>query len=201
MLIGTLRNSKQLSVAIKHKFYHIPKHLVENPQDIKCVAVYQSKNLFNTNSGIRYYGKVIAFTETERHNIKEIPSDSDEIYIRFEIEEWKVLKNPPIADYLGNTCVFTTLFQLINSAKASELLIADYNEFCLYGFMKEHVLTQGYAIFNFYNLEVIYNGEGFNVLNNKRLVAKITNQRFLNGGVSAVKLVADLVYAQSETLT
>jgi len=190
VLVGTLRNTKQLSTAIKHNFYHIPKKLVSNPQKIKCVAIYQSKNLFKNNSGIKYYGKVTSYSETTRRKIKEIPSESDEIYIRFEIEEWKSLKHDVKADYLGDSCIFTTLFQLMNCEMASELLISDRDEFNLYEFMRETASSQLMAVFSFKENCVMYTGNFFEIFNKEKLILKIPEDRFLKGGVSVVKLIS-----------
>lgn len=56
---------------------------------IHWVAIYQSKNKFKNQAGIRYYGEVIYSEVVRRRSISEIPKNSDELYYRFWIKEWK----------------------------------------------------------------------------------------------------------------
>ena len=74
VLIGPLRNREQLQVCLDKNFYHIPMvNLPVRPEEIKNVALYQSRNFFGKNAGIRYYARVKSFEIVERTNITEIP--------------------------------------------------------------------------------------------------------------------------------
>ena len=42
-------------------------------------------------AGINYYGKIVDIKVVKRNKIKEIPSESEEDYYIFQIEEWKHL--------------------------------------------------------------------------------------------------------------
>lgn len=189
VLVGSLRNTKQLNIAIKHNFYHIPKYLVEDPGKIKCIAIYQSKNLFDIDSGIKYYGRVIGFSEVERYRIKEVPSKSDEFYVKFEIDSWRMLKTPIIADYIGDTCIFTSLFQLMQCKKSSELLLSGKSEFDLYMFMKKNAFTKQYECFRYMDKDVIYNNNVFEIYQDQKCILKISSEHFARKGVSAVKII------------
>ncbi len=131
VLLGSLRNKEQLDINLKNKFYHtklknvdLEKHL------IKTVAIGQSKNLFKEEAGVRYYGKVKDIKIVKRREIKEIPKESDELYIRFEIEEWKELKNPiQVEGFQVITILYTTDYLLKNVKTVSELCIKNKEEF------------------------------------------------------------------------
>ena len=59
VLVGSLRSKAQLDVALRHNFYHIPaSQFPESAFPIHYVAIYQSKNFFGPEAGIRYYGFV-----------------------------------------------------------------------------------------------------------------------------------------------
>ena len=190
VLVGTLRNPKQLALAISNRFYHIPCFLIPDPEKIKCVAIYQSKNLFGNNSGIKYYGRVASFKKIPRNQITEIPSTSTTEYIRFEIEEWKLMKQPKYADYIEDACIRTTLFQLINCRKTSELMLSDYNEYALYKFMIKNAFSPHVECFCFNGGEVIYNGTEFEFLMHGKCIYIITNSSFIKNGVSVAKVAA-----------
>lgn len=192
VLIGTLRNSKQLTSALNNNYYHIPKILVGHPEDVKCVGLYQSRNLFGENSGIRYYGKVKYYTELPRYKIKHIPSESDEMYVIFEIKQWKALKKPIKADYLGTPCVFTDLYRFMKSERASELTL-NFEEYRLYIFMKKLAFTKNSGCIPYKTGSTYYNGECFKIIKDSKTIYTITNERFYSNGVSAVKTITAML--------
>ena len=57
--------------------------------NIRFVALAQSKRQFAGEAGITYYGKIVDIKVVKRSVIREIPSDSEEDYYVFKIEEWK----------------------------------------------------------------------------------------------------------------
>jgi hypothetical protein len=57
VLVGSLRNKEQLSVNLKGNFYHTASSNINLAEhNIKYVALAQSKNSFQTDGGIKYYG-------------------------------------------------------------------------------------------------------------------------------------------------
>lgn len=134
VLLGSLRNKEQLDINLKNKFYHTKLKNVDLENHlIKTVAIGQSKNLFKEEAGVRYYGKVKDIKIVKRREIKEIPKESDELYIRFEIEEWKELKNPiQVEGFQVITILYTTDYLLKNAKTVSELCIKDKEEFRLW---------------------------------------------------------------------
>lgn len=134
VLIGGLSSVEQLEVNLKHKFYHIPYENVKaSGIQFKYVAIFQSKKKFKEEAGIRYYGKVKNWKIVKRKEIKEIPKNSEELYVRFEIEEWQELKNKISCKEFGVTkCMYTNMFLLENATYLPELCIKSKDEYRLY---------------------------------------------------------------------
>lgn len=131
VLIGDLRNKHQFDVCIDKKFYHIPvSRIKDNEFPIRYIAIYQSKNIFNSEAGIRYYGEVTKCEKVRRCDIKEIPSSKQDLYYRFEIKEWKSLSVP--IKIKERYAKFTNLFLLEHSTEVPELLIGTEEEYRLY---------------------------------------------------------------------
>ncbi|HZJ76128.1 MAG TPA: nuclease domain-containing protein, partial [Oscillospiraceae bacterium] len=134
VLLGSLSNREQLDINLENKFYHtklsnvdLEKHL------IKTVAIGQSKKLFGDEAGVKYYGRVKDIKIVKRNEIKEIPRESDELYIRFEIDEWKQLDNPiKVEGFQVITVLYTTDYLLKNAKTVSELCIKHEEEFRLW---------------------------------------------------------------------
>ena len=100
------------------------------------MALYQSGRLFGANSGIYYYGEVLQTGLVKRSDIKEIPKNSDELYYRFEIKEWKKLPKHIAQKEFGFVRAFTNLFLLEHSAEIPELWLRSEAEYRLYNELK-----------------------------------------------------------------
>lgn len=69
----------------------------------------QSKRRFVGDAGITYYGKVIDIKIVKRNTIKEIPSDSQEDYYVFKIDEWRKLhRKIEVKGYQVVRVIYTT---------------------------------------------------------------------------------------------
>ena len=133
VLIGTVKHKKQFYTAINNNFYHIPSFMVEDhPIPIQYVALYQSINIWGSESGIYYYGKVDSVQKVKRRDIKELPSNSDEEYYVFNIKSWKKLIRPiRITENSVYVCEFTSLFLLTHSSYTYQLFLDSKQEFTL----------------------------------------------------------------------
>lgn len=148
VLVGTLKDKEQYNINISNKFYHMPKkniNLVKN--NIKYIALYKSKNFFGEDSGITCYGKVKEINVLKRNEITEIPKASDELYCRFEIEEWVELPHKIISNGFSLRRSMYTAFYLLNNADTlEELCIKNKEEFRLWmelkRFAKEDVIAK-----------------------------------------------------------
>lgn len=148
VLIGILKNKEQYAININNKFYHMPKksvNLVKN--NIKYIALYKSKNIFGEDAGITCYGKVKEINVVQRKEIAEIPKASDELYCRFEIEEWVELPHKIISNGFSlRRSMYTTFYLLNNAYTLEELCIKNKEEFRLWmelkRFAKEDVMAK-----------------------------------------------------------
>ena len=133
VLVGDLRNKKQLEICIKDNFYHIPaSRLSSSSLPIHYVAIYQSKNIFGKNAGIVYYGEVMSCSRVKRREITEIPKASDAEYYRFDINEWKKLNKKIEAKEIANFPFLTNIFLLENCEAVPDLHIKTEEEYRLY---------------------------------------------------------------------
>lgn len=140
VLVGTLRNHAQLEVCIKNNFYHIPAaRLYPDEFPVRYVAIYQSNYKFGIDAGIRYFGEVEKCTLVPRYKIGEIPKNSDEMYYRFDIKEWRKLKTPILPREGDFVNLSTTLFLLENSREVPELLLRSESEHRLYTKIRERI--------------------------------------------------------------
>ena len=137
VLVGALRNKDQLEICLKHKFYHIPAaRIAESELPIHYVAIYQSIKYFGKDAGIRYYGEVTRYTLVKRYEIKEIEKNSDELYYRLEIKEWKRMNVPLVAKEVRGFPFFTNMFLLQHCLEVPDLKIKTAEEYRLYTELK-----------------------------------------------------------------
>lgn len=134
VLVGAVKNKEQFNIILKNRFYHIPyKRVSHNLSNLKYVALYQSKELFDDNSGIKYFGEINDWHIIKRRDIKEIPKSSDELYIKFEIKEWKQLINKiKPKEYGVRSHLYTNYKLLIQADCIPELCIKSKEEYRLY---------------------------------------------------------------------
>ena len=137
VLVGSLRDRKQLDIALEHHFYHIPvRQLSENDLPVRYVAIYQSRNIFGAEAGIRYYGEVTKVIPVRRNEITEIPKNSTEPYYRLEVKEWKQLDYVIEPKEFALVSRFTNLFLLEHSTEYPELFLRSEEEYRLYSELK-----------------------------------------------------------------
>lgn len=137
VMVGVVKDVKQLAANLTHRFYHIPKKSVaDNRFPIHTIALYQPIKAFGKEqSGIWYYGEVVTCETLKRKGITEIPSkrNSDEVYYKFMIREWLQLQKrikPKEIGPIVNT--YTNEYLLENSEFIPELYIKSEEEYRLY---------------------------------------------------------------------
>ncbi len=130
VLVGVVRNKEQLKVNLDKGFYHIPYDLVRKGFfNVDYVALYQPGNTFGDDSGIRYYGPVYDTEVLKRKDIREIPSESEKLYVRFRIREWQKRREPiKPAGYGVRTHIYTTLYLLMQAEELPELSLTSERE-------------------------------------------------------------------------
>lgn len=134
VLVGTVKNKEQLEANFKYNFYHIPKDKINLAKNnIKYVALYQSKTKFVDDSGILWYGKIKNIDIVKRNEIHELPKADDTLYYKFEIEEWYKLQNKiEISNHPIRNFIYTTMYLINNASSVTELFIKAKEEFRLF---------------------------------------------------------------------
>lgn len=136
VLVGALSKQSQLEAALEHGFYHTPLRNITDHKvltRLEFVALYQSIRLFGSDeSGISWYGRVRDWKVVPRSAITEIPSSrgaTDELYVKFEVEEWVKKKKAIIPAGHGiYRILYTTDYMLSRANEVSELRLETEEE-------------------------------------------------------------------------
>lgn len=136
VLVGVLHTQNQLDVNCAHKFYHIPARLLGcPPEDIKVVALYQSRRLFGQqDAGVQLYGEVTSCRQVPRGDITYIPTrHPGELYYLFQVDRWQI-RSPKIRSGGAAPGVYllTNRFLLEYSRYLPELYLASQQQLDLY---------------------------------------------------------------------
>ncbi|MCT4592792.1 MAG: restriction endonuclease-like protein [Anaeromicrobium sp.] len=127
VLVGVVKKKEQLKANMENNFYHIPANKINLTNGIKYVALYEPQK------GVKYYGKVENIEYIKRNQIKELPKESHEIYVKINLKRWQELKRRiGINKFAPNPIWYTSLFLLRNVEKADELCIKSKEEYRLY---------------------------------------------------------------------
>ncbi|MBL0385917.1 restriction endonuclease-like protein [Tumebacillus sp. ITR2] len=131
VLIGSLGDEEQWDVNREHRFYHMPlknlKKKLDALSNLQWIGVYFSKKFYKAEAGIHWIGRITEWNVVKRSDITERsfkPGNGEELYVRFEIEEWEQLQ-PPIEPYEKGvrTCLLTTDYLLNRATNLGELRI------------------------------------------------------------------------------
>lgn len=164
VLVGSLGSQAQLEDNLRRAYYYVPARTLPNADfPIRYIALYQSRNLFGEDAGIRYYGRVSRRKPVLRKQI-DFPlsrNNPEELYYAFRVEGWQTLPSPmEIRDEGVNGPKFTNLFLLEHSAQSFELFqIHSQGEFRLMAAIR-HALSQNggeYRIDDAHTLAVVDN--------------------------------------------
>lgn len=194
VLVGTTKGPKQLVVAMAHKFYHIPATRVSKDiLPVKYVAIYQSLSKFGKDAGVYYYGEVIKCSRLRRKRISELPKDSDTLYYRFDVKEWKKLERPIVANGKDIINLATTLPALLESQTVTELQLKNEKERKLYtvlsGFIKENADKV-----DFDDALITSEGENITIYKQGKSCFSFTKKDFLCDPVYVTEIVANMLY-------
>ena len=124
-LVGLVKSISQFDYCIdKNVYYTYKKTLTTNPEEIKYVALYQTKSSFGfERAGIFYYGKVKKVYYVKRSqihfNINEKKKDDD--CIAFSVTEWKTLDTPILPAGNSKVLLLTTEQKLKSASIYTDL--------------------------------------------------------------------------------
>ncbi len=207
VMVGVLRNRKQLDYNLMYGFYHIPEEWVpEYRLPIKYVALYQSPHLFDKGeTGIFRYGRVIRTELIPRREIENIPTiqDLSGLYYRFFVDKWCELQNPiRVSNLAPDVNVFTDEDNFFGAKNVSELFIEreDQRRFykaCKERFEKVKLLSMGYGVdaVCFDEFAACWEKEKIVILKGKKRIMKVKADKLITEGVekllSQIKEKAD----------
>lgn len=117
VLVGTIKDRKQYDAIVKQNFYHIQLFKVKNKLNhLNYIALYQHQGLGLKENGIVLIGKIKDFKIVQRKEIKEIPKNSDQYYVYFELESWERLDHVITPSGYGVRSFMMTNYELLKSA-------------------------------------------------------------------------------------
>ena len=141
VMVVNVKDKEHFSIYKKYGFYHIPKSSLSKVKlGIEYLAFYQPQNTFNEDSGIYYYAKIKESYLYKRGDCIELKGDKDRednIYIRFELEEFKQLSGVSIYQYGVRNVMYTSLYLLKNATNIHELSLKNRKEIEVYKILKK----------------------------------------------------------------
>ncbi|WP_459478031.1 hypothetical protein [Clostridium saccharoperbutylacetonicum] len=200
VLVGALKSKEQLEVNLKYNFYHIPaKKINLAKNNIKYVALAQSQNLFGSDGGIVWYGKIKDIHLVKRNEIIELPKDSDSLYYRLEIDKWcRLERKIEIAKYQVRSFIYTTFYLLNNARSVTELCIKSKEEFRLFIELRrfhnkssievdrEIEVQSEINAFNLDGVNIIVNDEGIMSIVDKTVI-EVSKDDFIKKPIKSIK--------------
>lgn len=116
VLVGSLGSMAQLTDNLNRNYYYVPaRYLEEINLSPKYIALYQSRNFFGEQAGIRYYGEVIRTRRLRRRSIDHplTRNNGRELYYAFQVQQWQKLPAPiAVREEWVSQPRFTNLFLL-----------------------------------------------------------------------------------------
>lgn len=172
VLVGSLRNRKQLEDNIKYRFYHRPCKGIEIlKHNFEFIALYESEKVSQNKAGIKYYGKIKNVYIKPRNMITEIPSEKKDLYYYFEIEEWIELDKPiKRGSFKLRDILYTTEYLLKNSHYIHELCIKSKEEYRVWKELKR-IVDKNKSLNESENNKNIISFEEFKVGNKEIIVS------------------------------
>lgn len=146
MIVNT-KDKNHFDIYKENRFYHIPKKSLSKLNiGVEYLAFYQpidnssSNNKFNNDFSIEYYAKIKDYYEYERGSCKEIKCKNGkekDIYLRFELEEFKSIGPINRVEYGTRTLNYTTLYLLKIATTMHELYLNSRREIDVYKILKK----------------------------------------------------------------
>ena len=124
-LVGVVKSIEQFEYCIeKNVYYTYEKTLTTNPEEIKYVALYQTKSAFGfERAGILFYGKVKKIYHVKRSQIhfNITRGKKDENCIAFSVAEWEKLDFPILPAGNAKVLLLTTESKLKSASIYTDL--------------------------------------------------------------------------------
>ena len=123
VMVGTVRDTRQLEFILKHNGYYVPAHFIdEDKLPIKYIALHEQG--IGSEPGIRRYGEVMTAQKIKRNRIPVPMSrpNGDELYYYFKTRRWEELSRAiDIRDTHRGAPLFTNKILLDNCTQSYQL--------------------------------------------------------------------------------
>lgn len=124
-IVGVVKTRKQYDYCLEKIIYYTYKKSLKIPaEDVKYVAMYQTKSEFGFDgAGVFLFGEVIKRYNVKRSKIHYNVSEDkkDEECVVFQVKEWEKLKNPILPSGAAKILVVTNINKLHNAKTYNEL--------------------------------------------------------------------------------
>ena len=195
VLVGSLRNKKQLGVCLEHNFYHTPCKNIDKDNLPSYIAIYQSKHYFNEDAGINYIAEVNNYEILPRYQIKEIPSNSKEEYYKFYVSKWKKLETKIDADFSGSIFLFTNLYLIKNALSVYELSFKSKEEFDLYNVIHDAVYKDTSSkVYEFLGNHFIFDDDIIRIYKENNLIFKLSKNEYMKNNMVSFEKIKKCIF-------
>ncbi len=199
-LPSTTKLMEQFEANINNKYYHIPVKSVNlAAHSIEYVTLFQTKNIFNDESGIQYYGQVADIKIVKRSEITELPKESSELYYRIEVSSWiKLYRKLEINGFSLRRSSYTSFYLLKNADNVCELFIRNCREFRLFRelrriYNKRTISLKGIEddveAFCIDDIEIIVKGDVIKIIRGNLVLGELHYSEFLKSPVRSLKKI------------
>ncbi|MFG6117932.1 DUF2357 domain-containing protein [Thalassobacillus sp. B23F22_16] len=142
VLVGVVNDNRRFTAHIQHRFYHIPLNQVKKGwQEAKHIALYITQKAADSGApnGITYYGEITNVEIVKRYELKEVPSRSQALYVKFTVSKWNTLNKTirPVG-YGIQVYTLTTLTMLKHAKDLPELFMKSKTELKLWRFLRRY---------------------------------------------------------------
>lgn len=200
VLIGMVKSREQFEANINNKYYYIPVKSVNlAAHSIEYVTLFQTKNIFNDESGIQYYGQVTDIKIVKRSEITELPKESSELYYRIEVSSWiKLYRKLEINGFSLRRSSYTSFYLLKNADNVCELFIRNCREFRLLRelrriYNKRTISLKGIEeaveAFCIDDIEIIVKGDVIKIIRGNLVLGELHYSEFLKSPVRYLKKI------------
>ncbi len=203
VLVGRVRDLRQLCACLACGFYHIPAaQMRAHLPPTSHVALYLPSFGDGAKEGIYYLGRVVHAELVRRREIDTLPKNSKTPYYRFTVDGWHTLKPAIVCLHTRAAPYFyTSRFLIAHSTASDMLLLRDEDEWILFSQLRRLADCAGmHARYGFYcgHRQVVCDGESFFVREGKRILGCFSVRAFSHAPYAIFRRIRRLL---AETAT
>lgn len=180
VLVGRVRDLRQLRVCLACRFYHIPAvRLHDRLPPTSHIALYLPAFCAGTPAGVAFWGRVVHAELVRRGEIDVLPKDSAEPYYRFSVDGWQRLTPSPAHPHAA-PCFYTSRLRLTHWACPDALLHGE-EEFLLFSRLQRLARTADLSLrqgFHCGRRLIVCDGSVFTVCEGQRVLGRFSVRAF-----------------------